>query len=234
MCFDAGWHGQAQRYTQMALRAAHSAEDRQVGANILGFAAGQAAFRGDGVAAEGLSRTALAGGRGALTPAVEGSVHLGLGRGRACLGDLSGAAASFDTAEALLASSDPEGEPDWIYWFTVGELHGIVGQTYLLAHEPETAVGHLHQGIEETGEEFARDRAAYLADMATAQVLNGDLDESRHTAERALEILSGDLNSGRVVELLTNYCGTLRAHNPRDAADFEERLAAYPRSPSQA
>ncbi|MBV8542813.1 MAG: hypothetical protein JO268_20160, partial [Pseudonocardiales bacterium] len=127
LCFDTGRYALAQRYTQMALRAAHSAEDRQVGANVLGFAAFQAGARGDGVAAEAFSRIALAGGRGALTPAVEGAVHARLGMGRAGLGDSPGAAASFDTAERLLTSSDPEEEPDWIYWFKVGDLHGIIG-----------------------------------------------------------------------------------------------------------
>ncbi|MBV8993993.1 MAG: hypothetical protein JO287_09915 [Pseudonocardiales bacterium] len=234
LCFDTGRHGLAQHYTQLALRAAHSAEDRQVGANVLGFAAFQAGFRGDGVAAEALSRTALAGGRGALTPAVEGAMHARLGMGRARLGDLSGAAASFDTAEGLLTSADREAEPDWIYWFTVADLHGIAGESYMFAHEPGIAIEHLHQAIDGYGEEFARDRAMWLGAMATAHVLNGDLDEGRHTAEGALEILSGDLSSGRVVEVLTEFCGVLRTHNTRDAADFEERLAAYTREQPEA
>jgi hypothetical protein len=63
--------------------------------------------------------------------------------------------------------------------------------------------------------------------MATAQVLNGDLEEGRRTAESALEILSGDLHSGRVAEVFTEFCDALRTHNARDAGDFEERLAAY-------
>ncbi|MBV9729235.1 MAG: hypothetical protein JO309_07510 [Pseudonocardiales bacterium] len=229
LCFDTGRHGLAQHYTQMALRAAHSAEDRQIGANVLGFAAYQAGVRGDGVAAEALSRTALAGGRGALTPAVEGAMHARLGMGRARLGDLPGAAASFDTAEGLLTSADLEEEPDWIYWFTVADLHGIAGQAYILANEPGTAVKHLNQAVRGTGEEFTRDGALWLSTTATAQVLNGDLEESLHNAEGALEILSGDLSSGRVVEVLTEFCGILRTHNTRDAADFEERLAAHTR-----
>lgn len=233
LCFDAGQHGRAQHYTQIALRAAHSAEDRQVGANVLGFAAYQAGVRGDGIAAEALSRIALAGGRGALTPAVEGAMHARLGMGRARLGDLSGAAASFDIAEGLLTSSDLEEEPDWIYWFTLGDLHGIAGQAYMLAHEPGTAVEHLNQAVGGTSEEFTRDRALWLSTTATAQVLNGDLEESLHTADDALGILSGDLCSGRVIEVLTEFCGVLRTHNTREAADFEERLTASTRAHSQ-
>jgi hypothetical protein len=234
LCFDAGLHGRAQRYTQIALRAAHSAEDRQVGANVLGFAAYQAGVRGDGAAAEGLSRTALAGGRGVLTSAVEGAMHARLGMGRARLGDLSGAAASFDTAEGLLTSSGLEDEPEWIYWFTVGDLHGIAGQAYILANEPGTAIGHLEQAVCGTSEEFTRDRALWLSTTATAHVLNGDLEEGLHNAEGALDILSGDLCSGRVVEVFTEFCTVLHTYNTREARDFEERLAAYTHTQSGA
>lgn len=233
LCFDSGQHELAQRYTHIALRAAHSAEDRQVGANVLGFAAYQAGVRGDGIAAEALSRTALAGGRGALTPAVEGAMYARLGMGRARLGDLSGAASSFDIAEGLLISSDLEEEPDWIYWFTLGDLHGIAGQAYMLANEPGTAVEHLNQAVGGTSEEFTRDRALWLSTMATAQVLNGGMEESLSTADDALEILSGDLCSGRVVEVLTEFCGVLHTHNTREAAAFEERLTAHTHTHSQ-
>jgi hypothetical protein len=153
---------------------------------------------------------------------------------RARLGDLSGAAAAFETAEGFLTASDPEAEPDWIYWFTASDLHGIVGYSYLFAHEPGTAIHRLIQAVDGTSEEFTRDRALWLGHTATAQVLNGDLDESQHTADRALELLSGGLSSGRVVGVLTEFCGMLRAREPRAAADVEERLAAYARTPRRA
>jgi hypothetical protein len=233
LCFDSGEYGLAQHYTHMAIRAAHSAEDRQVGANVLGFAASQAGFRGDGVAAEAFSRTALAGGRGALTPAVEGTLHARLGMGRARLGDLSGAAASFDTAEGLLLSSDRTEEPDWIYWFTVDFLHGFAGESYMFANEPGTAIDHLNKAVDGINEEFTRDRAMWLSAMATAQVLTGDLEEGRHTAEGALELLRGDLSSGRVIAALTDFCGALHTRNARDAADFKEHLTTYAHMYSQ-
>src|SRR5262245_52162226 len=98
-------------------------------------------------------------------------------------GDLPGAAASFDTAEALLSSSDHEAEPASIHWFTVADPHGIAGESYLSASEPGAAIEHLNQAIEECGEEFARDRAMWLSTIATAQVRNGDLEEGLRNAE---------------------------------------------------
>ena len=45
-CYDTGQHGLAQRYYIAGLRAAHSADDRSLGANILGEMAYQAARQG--------------------------------------------------------------------------------------------------------------------------------------------------------------------------------------------
>jgi hypothetical protein len=233
LCFDLGRHGLAQHYTQVALRTAHASEDRQIGANVLGFAAYQAGVEGDGAAAEAFSRTALAGGRGALTPAVEGSIHARLGMARARLDDLSGAAAAFDVAEKLLASADPEAEPAWIYWFTIGDLHGMAGESYMFAGQPKTATIHLDQAVNATGNEFLRDKVLWLSRKATAQVLSGEVDHGQHSAESALEIINDDLESRRVEGVFSEFCEALRTNDAKAAADFKERLAARTRTQSQ-
>lgn len=226
LCFDTGQYGLAQRYTSIALRTAHASEDRQVGANVLGFSAYQAGVQGDGVAAEAFARTALtSASRGGLTPAVEGSIHARLGLARARLRDLPGAAEAFDNAEALLSESIPEEEPDWIYWFTPGDLHGIAGQSYMFAHEPGTAVSHLEAAITGTDASLTRDKALWLSTAATAQVLNNSPEQGRETAEEALQILSGDLDSGRVADVFTEFCEALRGVDSRAASNFSQRLA---------
>jgi tetratricopeptide (TPR) repeat protein len=227
LCFDAGRHGLARHYTQVALRAAHASEDRRVGANVLGFAAGQAAARNDGAVAEAFCGLALAGGRGALTPAVESSIHARLGMARARLGDLAGATAAFEAAEELLAAAETEAEPAWIYWFTMSGIHGITGQSLMWGGRPEKAVTYLHQAVDETDEEFSRDKALFLSRKAIAHVQSGEVDEGQHSAENALEILSGPLESRYVEDVFTEFCETLRTHDAKAAADFRERLAAY-------
>lgn len=233
LCFDQGRHGLAQHYTQVALRAAHASEDRQVGANVLGFAAYQAGFSGDGVAAEAFSRAALAGGRGVLTPAVEGSLQARLGMAHARKGDLSGAATAFEAAEELLISADAEAEPAWIYWFTIGDLHGIAGESFLFARRPDTAVTHLQQAVNGTDDEFIRDKVIWLSTTATAQVLSGEVDQGQHTAQNALEIVNGDLESRRVEDVFTEFCAALRAHDAKAATDFKEHLTAHTQTPDQ-
>jgi hypothetical protein len=226
LCFDTARHAMAQRYTLVGLRAAHAAEDRQVGANVLSFASLQAGFRGDGVAAEAFARTAIAGKRGRLTPAVESAAHARLGMARARLGDLPGAAAAFDAAETLLAASDPAAEPDWIYWFTPADLHGVVGKAYLMAGRPATAVGHLDTAVSETDATFVRDQAFWLNIAAEAQIRNGQVDEGKATAERALGLLVADLDSELAAGTFSEFCAALREKDPASARDFADQLAA--------
>lgn len=226
LCFDTGQHGRAQRYSAIALRSAHASEDRQVGANVLGFASYQAGVQGDGVAAEAFAQTALTSvARGGLTPAVEGSIYARLGLARARLGDLKGAAAAFDAAESHLESSTPDEEPEWIYWFTPGDLHGIAGQSYMFARDPNAATSHLEAAVVGTDETLVRDKALWLSTAATAQVLDRKPEQGRETAEEALRILSGDLDSGRVADVFAEFCDALRGIDSRSAADFSQRLA---------
>jgi hypothetical protein len=59
------------------------------------------------------------------------------------------------------------------------------------------------------------------------------VDQGKHTAENALEILNGPLESRRIESVLAAFCGTLRTHDARAAEDFTERLAAHTRTHSQ-
>lgn len=227
LAYDTGAYGLSQHYTATALRAAHAAQDRQVGANILGFAAYQAGTRGDVVAAESLSRSALAGGRGMLTPAVEGSLHARLGMARARLGDASGASAAFAAADEFLARSEPEAEPRWIYWFTPADKDGIAGESYLAGGRTDLALAHLRSAADGTPEEFTRDKALWLSTMATAYATAGEGEQGRETAEQALTLLGTDLESERVFGVFDGFCNALRGHDQRAADDFHDRLVAH-------
>jgi hypothetical protein len=63
-CYDTGQHRLAQRYYIVGLRAAHAADDRPLGAHILGEMAYQAAHQGRPAEAVTLIDTAVAGTRG--------------------------------------------------------------------------------------------------------------------------------------------------------------------------
>lgn len=227
LSYDAGQHGLAQYYTRMALQLAHSAGARDVGANILGFAAYQAGSRGDAVACESFSRAALAGARGTLTPAVEGSIQARLGMARARMLDHNAAAAAFGEAEELLSRSEPDNEPVWIYWFTPEDLWGIAGESDLVTGRSESAIDRLRHAADGTSEDLTRDKALWLSSLATAYAVGGDLEQGRDTAEQALNILSGNVESERVFGVFEGFCDAVRLQDPRSAEEFHDRLVAH-------
>lgn len=227
LAYDNNQHGLAQRYTSMALRAAHVAEDRLAGANILGFAACQAGGRGDAVACETFARTALSGGRGLLTPAVEGSLNARLCTARARQGDADGAVRAFDAAQNLLGRVDWGDEPNYMYWFTDADLHGIAGKACMMTGRHHDAIEHLTEAVAGTPDDLVRDKAIWLSSLAAGYVSSGDLSQGHETAEQALVLLRGDLESERVFEMFGKFCETVREHDPAAADDFHERLVSY-------
>lgn len=228
LAFDSGQHGLAQHYTALAVKTAYIAEDWQTGSNALAFASRQAAVKKDAVAAESLARAALSGGRGQLTPAVQASIHARLANARARLGDENGFRRTLDEAEALLAASDPANEPPWIYWFGIADLHGLAGEGALEAGLYDFALENLSLAASEMPAEHVRDRALWLAIKATAHAKNGGLDEGRATAEQALTLVRGGLESEHVfMELDSHFFPTLRENDRAAADDFHERLLSH-------
>ncbi|MGH3922826.1 MAG: helix-turn-helix domain-containing protein, partial [Pseudonocardiaceae bacterium] len=74
--YDLGEHGLAQRYYIAGLRAAHTADDRPLGAHILATMTLQAAREGQPAEGVTLIETALAGTRGRATPALLAELHI--------------------------------------------------------------------------------------------------------------------------------------------------------------
>jgi hypothetical protein len=74
--YDTGRHGLAQRYYITALRAAHSADNRPLGAHILGSMAYQAACQGRPTEAVTLIETAVAGTRSQQTPRLLAALYI--------------------------------------------------------------------------------------------------------------------------------------------------------------
>jgi hypothetical protein len=84
--YDLGDHGLAQRFYLAALRAAHTAGDRMLGAHIVKCLAEQSADLGHPRDALMLVDTALAGSRGAATPGQMALLHSWRARAQRCVG----------------------------------------------------------------------------------------------------------------------------------------------------
>jgi len=101
VAYDAGHHGLAQRYYLAALRAAHSADDRPLGAHILGCMAYQATHQEQPAEAVTLIDTALTGVRGRETPRLLAALYIKQAYARATLRDASACTAAIELAESL-------------------------------------------------------------------------------------------------------------------------------------
>lgn len=215
LAFDAKQPALAQRFFLAAVRSAHLSGDRAIGANILGFMSIQAAFSDSPRDAITLAETAL-NAEPELTPAVAASLHARMALGAAYAGELDISQRAQDRAFERLADAVPEHEPEWIYWFTDADAHGIAGQSLLTLGKPAEAEPHLRRTLALLDPKFNRDRAGWLCHLAMAQLGMGALEHACGTASEA----------GALIRLLNSPSAASRL------AEFRAAASRYARMPS--
>ncbi|WP_141578822.1 hypothetical protein [Actinomadura sp. WMMA1423] len=132
VAFDDGQHGLAQRYWVAGLHAAHTAGDRALGANVIGFMSCQAKDLDGGREAVLLAQTARTGYPGASNRV---TAILELRAAEAHANDQTATTArratdirrSIDAAFDALSTDSPTGDPGWSYWMTTTHAHGQAG-----------------------------------------------------------------------------------------------------------
>jgi hypothetical protein len=222
IAYDSGDAALAQRYWMAALRNAHVSGDRAIGANILAFMSIAAAHSSKPQDAVDLVRSALRH-EHELTPAVAGLLHVRLAKGAATVGDASTSKRSLDNAAALLRRSNPEEEPDWIYWFDQAQFNAIAGQTGLRLKQFTEAETHLRGAVALLGSNFPRDRTLYLCDLAKARLGAGSLEHACSTASDAA-VAVRRLNSKRVQNRLAEFRQAAAPYaNTKSVRDFDDK-----------
>jgi transcriptional regulator with XRE-family HTH domain len=197
---DAGRPGLGQRYHVAALRAAHNADDRPLGAHILGCMADQAARHGRPTEAVTLLETALAGIRGWETPRLLAELHMWKACILANLQDGSACEAALAKARTQVEQFEPDSDPRWSYWVTPAWITAAAGHCLLRLGQPGQATELLEGGIALFDESFARDRQIYLIHLATALVQPGPQRDVEAAADRGLAAV-------RLVEGVTSTLG---------------------------
>jgi hypothetical protein len=109
--YDAGYHGLAQRVYIAALRAAHSADDRPLGAHVLASMANQAARHGQPADAVTLIETALAGTWGQQTPALLAQLQMRHAYAFVRLRDSSACTTAISKARTQVEQLRPDDDP---------------------------------------------------------------------------------------------------------------------------
>ncbi len=227
---DGGDYGLAQRYNVAGLRAAHTADDRPLGAHILATMANQAARQGQ--PAEGVTfiETALAGTRGRATPALLAELHIWQALAFATLRDTPACTAAISQARTQVEQLKPDDDPSWLYWLNPAAITISAGNCLLLLGQADQAAALLDEGIAEFSESFVRDRQIHLTQLAEARARPGkqrDLDAAAGLGMQSID-LAESLNSTRGTGLLRDLYYQLRPYAKVPAVqDFLERARGF-------
>jgi tetratricopeptide (TPR) repeat protein len=182
--FDAGYHAAAERYWLAGLRAAHSAGDRAVGANILKCMSLQLVDGGRAQEALSIARAAREGASKAPARVVamltvrEARTHAVLGQARECELLLA-------SAETIMDRADQEPAPDWSDYFDHAEYAAQVAACYLLLKRHQETDQWLSQTLRLQPVARERDRLTYLMWRAEAVMSMGDVEQACSFATEA-------------------------------------------------
>jgi hypothetical protein len=226
---DAGEEALAQHYYIAALRAAHTADDRALGAHILASMAKQAAHSGRPTEAVTLAQTALAGSQGRQTPRLLAELYVREAYAFGTLGDVSSCTAAVSKAHTQLERLEEDEDLPWLYWVIPAWVLAEAGDCLLQLNRADQAVAMLDEGIALFDESFARDRVIYLAHLADALARPGEQCDLEAAATRGIEAiqLAESLHSTISVGLLQNLHHQMMPHANLPAVEgFLERAAA--------
>lgn len=236
LCFDTSQHARAQRYWIAALRTAHTAGDRALAANILGFMSCQAKDIGQPREATLLADTAISGYPGA-SGRVSAILNLRAAEAHAVAGSAINTRRAIDAAFTHL-TTPTAGAPDWSYWLDETHAHGQAGYCYLRLGQHTDARRHLREALRVGDGNDSREGALRYTLLATtyARQPDPDIDHTLHLAGHAVELLTDQVTSTRVVghlsTLLTDLTPYRRRSDVRELGDRVRSLQAATSSKS--
>ncbi len=213
-CYDTNQHGLAQRYYIAALRAAHVADDRLLGAHILGSMAYQTARQGRPAEAVTLIDTAIAGTRGHQTPTLLAELDIRKAYAFATLNDASACTAAISQARSHVEQGATDDDPPYLYWVRPAEITTSAGDCLLRLGRADQAAALIGQGIAMFDAPFDRDRQLYLTLHTEALLCPGkqrDLDAAAGKGIEAIH-LAERLSSTRSVERIRDLTRLMKPH----------------------
>ncbi|MGH3926976.1 MAG: hypothetical protein ACRDTT_29595, partial [Pseudonocardiaceae bacterium] len=213
VCYDIDQHGLAQRYYIAGLRAAHAADDRLLGAHILGSMAYQAAHQGRPGEAVTIIDTAVAGTRGQQTPRLLAKLYIEKAHGFAVLNDASACSAAISSARTQVEQAGDD-DPPYLYWVRPAHITASAGECLLRLGQADQAATYLKQSIALFDTPFDRDRQYYGAHVAIALTHPGRQRDVEAAASKGMEAirLAESLSSARSVDLIRDLARLMKPH----------------------
>ncbi len=188
--FDSGYHAAAERYWIAALRAAHTANDRAAGANILKCMSLQRMDNDRADEALSLAQAAREGAKSA--PArVLAMLAVRQARTHAVRDEVRDCERLLSVAERNMGRADDEVTPGWASYFDRAEYCAQVAGSYLALEQHKAADDWLAQSLAVQSIECRRDRATYLIWRADSALGLGDVEHACELVSRAAPDVAG-------------------------------------------
>jgi tetratricopeptide (TPR) repeat protein len=183
--FDAAWWQLSE-----ARSAAREAQARELEAFVLGAMAFNAGYAGRRAEAIDLIIEARNVARAADGPRTRGWLAAVESELRARRGDARGCLAALADAECALQDLDQRDPRPWIGVgaFDAAKLKGYYGLCYLQLQQPQQAVSELTTAVNALDPTLRKHRCTALADLATALIQLGEVEEGCRRASQALTL----------------------------------------------
>ncbi|GAB2616011.1 hypothetical protein GCM10027168_55610 [Streptomyces capparidis] len=236
MTYDVGMQPSAQKYFVLALHAAKEAGDRPLGALILSDMARQMIHLGRPEDGLELVHLAQYGSRETATARTQAMLYAVEARAYANMGEVNKCHRAVRMAEDTFSEVRGGEDPDWIAFFSEGELHGENAHSYrdlaYVGGRSRTYASLARPAMERAVELFADDpaqqrtRALNLVGMATVHLLQRNPEEAAHYAGQAVDI-AARIRSERVnTRLRRTTAEAVREHGDVPAVrELSDRLA---------
>jgi transcriptional regulator with XRE-family HTH domain len=122
---------------------------------------------------------------------------------------------TLDHSRSAFDRADPEeSRPAWIGFFDEAELHGLAALIMERTGRHGEAEAHLHQTLSRLRPQYRRNRTYYTANLALAQLHQGDVEDACATALSVLPEGPGASVNGRTGRLLARFDRELNATAP--------------------
>jgi hypothetical protein len=131
------------------------------------------------------------------------------------LGDTSDCRAAIDGAYDAFRNSPPEqGEPAWSYWMDETSLNEQIGKCFLYLGDYPAASHHLEMSLHSNNWQgsYVRDGVSVLIALANTHVQAGDPEQACAVAEKAVSVLSGQVDSPRLTTKVRRLCEDLKPY----------------------
>jgi transcriptional regulator with XRE-family HTH domain len=186
--FDHGQQAAAGRRWDAALRSAHAARDRDLGAGVVSDLAYQALWQGDPRTAADLLDRALS---VPVHPVARSLLHLRKARAHAALGEPRATHQALGASEKALAARRVDPAPAWCSWMSPADLAVDEGGCLLELGHPQAANARIAEGVHLLPSARDKTRAVFLTYQARGLIARRDpeaavalLTESHRIASR--------------------------------------------------